>query len=66
MGRMKKAFVLLSIMLSCHASSVLADSHENIKKEYPSDSYIVGIAEVPSSGDNRTDKTRERPLQGLK
>ena len=53
---MKKPIVWIFLLLYFHAVSVVAGAYEDIKKEYPTDSYLVGIGEVVSSGNQHSDR----------
>src|SRR3990170_3559481 len=55
---MKNGHLFLSLLLICYNNPAWADSYTDIENKYPSDTYIVGIAEAESSGNIYNDKTR--------
>ena len=63
---MKKSLSFCLVILLCllivHAWAVTLD---NLKRDYPPDSYITGTAEVESSGDVHNDKIRAESLARL-
>lgn len=65
MGSMKKAIVLLFLLMCLWAVPVIAGSYPGIEKEYPADSYLIGIGEVAASGDVIKDRTRAEILARL-
>ena len=63
---MKKRFSFcLFIILCLLIVQAWAVTLDNLKRDYPPDSYITGIAEVESSGDVHNDKTRAEILARL-
>ena len=62
---MKNGHLFLSLLLICYNNPAWADSYTDIENKYPSDTYIVGIAEAESSGNIYNDKTRVEILARL-
>src|SRR3990172_8671209 len=62
---MKNGHLFLSLFLICYNNPAWADSYTDIKNKYPSDTYIVGLAEAESSGNINNDKTRVEILARL-
>jgi len=59
-------FILLYfLMLIVQVVQAWAVTFDNIKRDYPPDSYIIGTAEVEFSGDVHNDKTRAEALARL-
>ena len=61
----KKLSFCLFILLCFLIVQAWAVTFDNIKRDYPPDSYITGTAEVESSGDVHNDKTRAETLARL-
>src|SRR3989337_1520666 len=61
----KNGHLFLSLLLICYNNPAWADSYTDIENKYPSDTYIVGIAEAESSGNIYNDKTRVEILARL-
>ncbi|MEK6713499.1 MAG: hypothetical protein AABY41_04835, partial [Nitrospirota bacterium] len=57
-------FILLCFLIF-QVVQAWAISFDDIKRDYPPDSYITGTAEVESSGDVHNDKTRAETLARL-
>src|SRR3989304_6919476 len=62
---MKNSHLFLSLLLICYNNPAWADSYTDIENKYPSDTYIIGIAEAESSGNIYNDKTRVEILARL-
>src|SRR4030066_1509224 len=62
---MKNGHLFLSLLLICYNNPAWADSYTDIENKYPSDTYIIGIAEAESSGNIYNDKTRVEILARL-
>ena len=59
-------FILLYfLMLIVQVVQAWAVTFDNVKRDYPPDSYIIGTAEVEFSGDVHNDKTRAEALARL-
>lgn len=65
MGFMKKAIILFFLLLFFQTIPVIAGYYPAIEKEYPADSYLIGIGEVAVSGDAHKDRTRAEILARL-
>ncbi len=61
----KKLSFCLFILLCFLIVQAWAVTLDNLKRDYPPDSYITGTAEVESSGDVHNDKTRAETLARL-
>src|SRR3990172_10453691 len=61
----KKLSFCLLILLSLLIVQAWAVTLDNLKRDYPPDSYFTGTAEVESSGDVHNDKTRAETLARL-
>ncbi len=58
--------ILFSLrILSLFVATAAAESYGDVKERYPSDAYIIGIAEVQSSGDVYKDRRRSEVLARL-
>ena len=62
--------MLVRTILTCGVvlflvSLVRAGSPEDIRKQYPADSYLIGVGEVQPSGDNYSDRRRAEILARL-
>ncbi|MFQ5353918.1 MAG: hypothetical protein ACE5DR_03125 [Thermodesulfobacteriota bacterium] len=64
---MKKIAAILFVLslFFVFADIVRADSLDDMRKRYPSDAYMVGVAEVDSSGDAYKDRRRAEILARL-
>ena len=61
----KKLSFCLFILLCLLIVQAWAVTLDNLKRNYPPDSYITGTAEVESSGDVHNDKIRAEALARL-
>ena len=65
MGCMNKPIVWIFLLLYFRAVSAMAWAYEDIKKEYPADTYLIGIGEVVSSGNQHSDRMMAETLARL-
>ena len=61
---LKKAVLGFGILL-ISAAAALADPYDEAKRKYPPESYLIGFAEVQSSGDSYKDRRRVEVLSRL-
>ncbi|MDD5435740.1 MAG: hypothetical protein PH343_09960, partial [Nitrospira sp.] len=62
---MKRAIVLLFLLMCFQSVPVIAGHYPEIEKEYPADSYLIGLGEVAVSGDVLKDRARAETLARL-